>query len=388
MEHYDCGVWPGARIYRLGVSADCVGIGEAGATPPAHSLLSDYFPPGKRATVLAIYASSVPVGSGLGYWLGGTINDAFGWRMAFVIVGLPGILVALLVRLTVREPVRGGSQHQPLNVRQYSLKEVWQFLSQLPSGRRISLAAACIAFAGYGLAAWIPAFFVRIHHMTPGQLGLWMSWITALGGIIGSLSGGVISDRWGRTYPRARSYVSMSGALLSIPFNVASVLLDDHRLALLCFLPATIGGDVVVWSSDVDRTRSRAARHARHGVRRVHFHSHNHRFGRRATSDWYSQRLDRHAGRHSLFVALRRDRHEPSSGMVFLVDRKNVGSGFAGERAGDKQLGIAVSTLFFSSLALERHESPVPPYCYGGPSVLKDSKIYVRFTYSRGEPSL
>lgn len=218
-----------------------VGIGEAGATPPAHSLLSDYFPPEKRATVLAIYASSVPVGSGLGYWLGGTINDAFGWRMAFIAVGLPGLLVALLVRLTVREPVRGGSEYQPVSTRQYSLKEVWQFLSTLPSGRRISLAAACIAFAGYGLAAWIPAFFVRIHHMTPGQLGLWMSWITALGGIIGSLSGGILADRWGRTHPRARAYISMSGALLSIPFNVASVLLEDHRLALLSFLPATIG---------------------------------------------------------------------------------------------------------------------------------------------------
>lgn len=218
-----------------------VGIGEAGATPPAHSLLSDYFPPGKRATVLALYACGVPVGSGLGYWLGGWINDTFGWRMAFFIVGLPGVLVALLVRLTVREPVRGASEHQPVSIRQYSLREVWQFLSRLPSGRRISLAAACIAFAGYGLAAWIPAFFVRIHHMTPGQLGLWMSWITALGGVIGSFSGGVIADRWGRTHPRARAYVSMSGALLSIPFNIASVLLDDHRLALLSFLPATIG---------------------------------------------------------------------------------------------------------------------------------------------------
>lgn len=77
--------------------------------------------------------------------------------------------------------------------------------------------------------------------MTPGQLGLWMSWITALGGVIGSFSGGVIADRWGRTQPRARAYVSMSGALLSIPFNVASVMLDDYRLALLSFLPATIG---------------------------------------------------------------------------------------------------------------------------------------------------
>jgi MFS family permease len=218
-----------------------VGIGEAGATPPAHSLLSDYFPPEKRATVLALYACGVPVGSGLGYWLGGWINDTFGWRMAFIVVGLPGVLLALLIRLTVREPVRGVSERRPLSVRQYSLQEVWQFFSKLPSGRRVSLAAACIAFAGYGLAAWIPAFFVRIHHMTPGQLGLWMSWITALGGVIGAFSGGVIADRWGRTYPRARIYVSMSGALLSIPFSVASVLLDDHRLALLSFLPATIG---------------------------------------------------------------------------------------------------------------------------------------------------
>jgi MFS family permease len=165
--------------------------------------------------------------------------------MAFFVVGLPGVLVALLVRFTVREPVRGASEHRPLSVRQYTLREVWQFLSQLPSGRRISLAAACIAFAGYGLAAWIPAFFVRIHHMTPGQLGLWLSWITALGGIIGSFSGGVIADRWGRTHPRARAFVSMGGALLAIPFNVASVILEDYRLALLSFLPATIG--VTLW---------------------------------------------------------------------------------------------------------------------------------------------
>src|SRR5215813_1531708 len=125
-----------------------VGIGEAGATPPAHSLLSDYFPPEKRATVLALYACGVPVGSGLGYWLGGWINDTFGWRTAFFVVGLPGVFVALLVRFTVREPVRGASEQRPLSVRQYSLREVWEFFSQLPSGRRISLAAACIAFAG------------------------------------------------------------------------------------------------------------------------------------------------------------------------------------------------------------------------------------------------
>src|SRR5215470_18056855 len=219
-----------------------VGIGEAGATPPAHSLISDYFPPEKRATALAIYASGVPVGVGLGYWLGGTINDAFGWRAAFFVVGLPGLLLALLVRLTVREPVRGMSERAPVSTRQYSIGEVWRFLTSIPAGRHVSLAAAFLAFAGYGLAAWLPAFFVRIHHMTPGTLGLWMSWITALGGVVGSFSGGVIADRWVRTQPRARTYISMIGALLAIPFNAASVLLSDHRFALLSFLPAMVCG--------------------------------------------------------------------------------------------------------------------------------------------------
>jgi len=219
-----------------------VGIGEAGATPPAHSLLSDYFPPEKRATVLALYACGVPVGVGLGYWLGGWINDAFGWRVAFFIVGLPGLVLALVVRFTVREPVRGMSERQPVSARLYSLGEAWRFFTALPAGRNISFAAACIAFAGYGLGAWIPAFFVRIHHMTPGELGLWMSWITALGGVLGSFSGGVIADRWGRSQPRARVYISMIGALLAIPFNAASVLLDDYRYALLNILPATVFG--------------------------------------------------------------------------------------------------------------------------------------------------
>ena len=98
-----------------------VGIGEAGASPPAHSLLSDYFPPEKRATVIAIYASGIYVGVGLGFWLGGWINDAYGWRVAFCVVGLPGLLMALLVRFTVHEPLRGMSEHNITATQAYSL---------------------------------------------------------------------------------------------------------------------------------------------------------------------------------------------------------------------------------------------------------------------------
>jgi MFS family permease len=218
-----------------------VGIGEAGATPPAHSLLSDYFPPEKRATVLSFYASGIYVGVGLGYWLGGWINDAYGWRTAFFVVGLPGVLMALLVRFTIREPVRGMSeQHLTSPQQQYTLREAWRFFTSLPTGRRLAFAGGLHAFVSYGLGAWIPAFFVRLHHMTPGELGEWLSWITALGGGGGTFLGGWIADRWGRRQPRARAYVAMIGVSLSVPTVVAALLIENTQWALLAYLPASV----------------------------------------------------------------------------------------------------------------------------------------------------
>jgi MFS family permease len=217
-----------------------VGIGEAGASPPAHSLLSDYFPPEKRATVLAIYSSGIYVGVGLGFWLGGWINDAYGWRVAFFVVGLPGVLMALLVRFTVREPLRGMSEHNVTATQAYSLTETWRFFASLPTGRRLAFAAGFHAFVAYGLGAWIPAFFVRIHHMTPGELGNWLSWITALGGGGGTFLGGWLADRWVLRQPRARMYMGVIGVSLAIPTVAASLLLEDTQWALLMYLPASV----------------------------------------------------------------------------------------------------------------------------------------------------
>ncbi len=219
-----------------------VGVGEAGCTPPAHSLLSDYFPPEKRATVLAVYACGIYMGVGLGFWLGGWLNDAFGWRVAFMVIGLPGVAMAVVVRFTVREPPRGMSERTAATSRAYGLGETWRFLTRLPSGRRISLAAAFQAFVGYGLAAWIPAFFIRLHGMTPGELGLWLSWITGIGGAIGAFSGGWLADRWVRRQPKARAHISLVGALCSTPFIVAALMLDNTTLALLSFFPANVFG--------------------------------------------------------------------------------------------------------------------------------------------------
>jgi MFS family permease len=219
-----------------------VGIGEAGSAPPGHSLLSDYFPPVKRATAFSIYACGVYVGVGLGFWLGGWINDAFGWRTAFFAVGLPGVVMALVVRFTVRELPRGWREQQTTNLRTYSLQEVGRFFQTLTAGRWLSLASAFQAFASYSAGTWWPVFFIRVHHMTPGELGRWLSWIVALGGGLGTFAGGWLADRWSQREPRARVYVSLIGLLLSFPFSVAVLLLSDHRLALLCALPASIFG--------------------------------------------------------------------------------------------------------------------------------------------------
>ena len=217
-----------------------VGIGEAGATPPTHSLIADYFPPEKRATAFAVYASGIYVGVGLGFWIGGWINDAYGWRAAFFVVGLPGVLMALIVRFTVREPPRGLSDHLAGKTQEYTTWEVWRFFSTLPAARNASLAGAFHAFAGYGLGAWLPAFFIRVHSMTPGSLGRWLSWITALGGIIGAFAGGWIADRWVRSNPRARPYVGLIGVLLSIPPLFFTLLLADTEIALWALLPYNI----------------------------------------------------------------------------------------------------------------------------------------------------
>lgn len=120
------------------------------------------------------------------------------------------------------------------------MQEVGRFFLILPAARNASLGGAFHAFVGYGLGAWLPAFFIRVHDMTPGSLGRWMSWITALGGIIGAFAGGWIADRWVRSNPHARPYVGLIGALMSVPPLFFVLLLPNTEIALLALIPYNI----------------------------------------------------------------------------------------------------------------------------------------------------
>lgn len=225
-----------------------VGVGEAACSPPSHSLLSDYFPPDRRGTALSIFSLGVPIGIMVGYLVGGWINQYFGWRLAFFVVGLPGLVLALVLRLTLREPLRGhseGLQGSISSMQTDSLWTVFHFIWALRSFRHLSLAAALHALYGYGVLAFMPAFMMRVHGMTnTAELGLWLGLIAGVFSGIGTFLGGALSDRLAARKNDRRWYMWLPAwaTLLSIPFTCLFYLWPEGRTALLLSIPGAILG--------------------------------------------------------------------------------------------------------------------------------------------------
>ena len=223
--------------YRVGV-----GIGEAGGSPPSHSLISDYFPPERRATVLGIFSLGIPLGILVGFMAGGWLDQTLGWRTAFLVVGLPGLVLALLVALTIKEPPRGLSEGIQTNASPPSAMEVVRFLWRARAFRHMSIGSALYAFVGYSVITWAPAFLIRSHGMSTGEIGTWLALIFGFGGGIGTIAGGVLADRWAASDLRGRSYVPCLAMLASFPFAFPIYLYDNTTLALVSlFAPALFG---------------------------------------------------------------------------------------------------------------------------------------------------
>jgi predicted MFS family arabinose efflux permease len=233
-----------ARTFtHLAVARIGVGIGEAGCSPPAHSLLSDYFPPERRATALSIYALGIPIGGGLGFLLGGWLNEFFDWRTAFIVVGLPGVALAAIVRLTLREPPRGAYDTRARDERvDLPVRDVLRFMGRLRSFRHMAFAAALHAFYGYGVNTFIAAFFVRSHGLSTGELGTWLALLGFTGGVAGTYLGGFLSDRLGAGDARWYAWVPALATLIYIPFAFLVYLWPDGRVALAFSFPAVLLG--------------------------------------------------------------------------------------------------------------------------------------------------
>ena len=237
-------------LARLGV-----GVGEAGGVAPAYSLISDYFPPEKRARALSIYSFGIPIGSALGILLGGVLTTYLGWRAAFVIVGIAGLAIAPIFRLTMREPVRGGFDGDGAVTKPASVSDVARTLIKKPSFWGLSFGAASSSMMGYGLIFWLPSFFVRSYGDALPAFFAWLpaflipenpsallyasyfyATILLLGGIAGIWLGGVMADRYGPEKKAAYAIVPAIAFLATIPFFIVGVLAPGLWIAFPAFL--------------------------------------------------------------------------------------------------------------------------------------------------------
>ncbi len=210
-----------------------VGIGEAGASPPSHSLISDYFPIETRATALSIYALGIPLGTMIGSFVGGWGADTVGWRYTFFLVGVPGIIFAFIVWFTLREPPRGMSDIKldapsapPINTAPPPpVSTVLKLLWSKTSFRHLAFAAGLHAFVSYGAGTWNAPFFIRIHEMSLTDIGSILALIAGIGAI-GTFFGGYISDKLSDRTDDKRWYFWVPGiaTLVMVPFQLVAYL--------------------------------------------------------------------------------------------------------------------------------------------------------------------
>lgn len=221
------------NFVQLALARVAVGVGEAAGSPPSHSLLADYFPLGRRATAFAIFSTGVYVGSMLAMLAGGYLKQSLGWRGAFLAVGAPGVLLALLVRFTVVDPPRiaGAGLAAP------RFGEVLRHLLSCRSFLFLVAAASVQSLAGYSVLVWGPAFLGRVHGMSGVEIGTWLGLIIGIAGCFGAYAGGRLTDllarrdmRWYMRFPAAQT-------LACVPFVAAFLLAGDGHTALLCFIP-------------------------------------------------------------------------------------------------------------------------------------------------------
>lgn len=183
-------------IVRIGV-----GIGEAGCIPPAHSLIADYFSRAERPRAAAIYAMGGPLAFVIGYFFAGWLNEFYGWRATFIILGAPGLLLAVLAWLTVREPRRRGLfpatefQVAGNQITETSISDVFLSLWRNITFRHLLLSFCAIHFFGYGILQWQPSFLARSYDLKSGEIGTWFAIIYGLGGAVGTYIGGALASR-------------------------------------------------------------------------------------------------------------------------------------------------------------------------------------------------
>lgn len=208
-----------------------VGVGEAGGSPPAHAIVSDLYEPDKRGRALAIYSSGIYIGTLLANVGGGWISDNFDWQTAFFAVGAPGILLALVIQTTLREPLKGLSGIKAPE-QKFTFFQSFRYLWNLRAFRYYAIATGAGTFVTYGLNDWMVSYMERSHHLSRTEIGVTFGLIAGIFGAIGTIAGGMLADRLGNKDRRWFLWVPMWGKFLGGPVFLAGMIVPDPYMAL------------------------------------------------------------------------------------------------------------------------------------------------------------
>ncbi len=228
-----------ANAFQLAIARIGVGIGEAGCSPPAHSLISDYFPKEKRAGALAVYSLGIPFGQMFAFLAGGWMLQELGWRYAFFLVGIPGVLLAIIMKLTVREPIRGASDGIP--AAPVKLKEGIKALASIPSFWGATAGVTFSSFTGYGFGLWVVDFYRRTYELSYLEITLPLALLNGVAYGIGTFLGGWLTDRASAKNRSYYTWIPALGMLATIPTGWLSIWSPTALGAFLWSAPFLIG---------------------------------------------------------------------------------------------------------------------------------------------------
>ncbi|MGK6319987.1 spinster family MFS transporter [Sphingomonas sp. DT-204] len=216
-----------------------VGIGEAGSSPPSHSIIADLYPPEKRAGAMAVYSLGVGLGAAFGTIIGGTVAHFYGWRTAMFVIGLPGLLLALVVWLVVPEPKRGLSDAQLAMEPGARPTLVEGFTSLLRNRAALHLVAAftITSTIGYGHTAFGPSFLIRSYGFDKLQIATMIAPVAAVLVAVGALASGKLADRLARRHGlHSQAWMVAALKTVALPFTVAFYLSSDPVVAVAIYL--------------------------------------------------------------------------------------------------------------------------------------------------------
>jgi predicted MFS family arabinose efflux permease len=251
-----------ATFLQLAAARVGLGISEAAAAPASASMLSDLFPRDRRTAPLALLAVAAPVGTMIAFTIGGIVNAAIGWRMTFVALGAPGLLLTVVMLLTIREPRRGAAEAPGVDAKQYGLSETIGYLWRLRSLRWLAAGASLNVFAASAKVVWSAPFLIRVHNMNTAEAGAWLGITTGVGGIAGIVLGGLAAQRLARTDPAWLLRVPAVTCALAAPLVLLFLTLPASSAPVMnlgaTFFGSCMMGPVLAVTQTLAKVRMRA----------------------------------------------------------------------------------------------------------------------------------